>query len=157
MHFFDPLVILSSGVEFISVKDLQFVRQIGQGHHGVIFSAKHVPTGRYMAVKEIPIETAGIDFKQVVAELSVLAKSNSPHIINFYGCFLHSTSVFLCLELMDVGSLSRLIRHQQGNPIPSPVLAAIAYQVIQGMEFLRTELHMAHRGKLCDRNAGFRY
>lgn len=62
-----------------------------------------------------------------MTELDVLARAETPYIIDFLGAFHNRSSIFLCLEYMDAGSMEQLF--QSGGPLPENVLAAMAYSV----------------------------
>lgn len=78
-----------------------------------------------MAMKQIRLEITEDTFQRIMLELDVLHRSHCPYIVDFYGAFFTESTVHLCLEYMDAGSLDRLY----GSGIPEPVLARIAESV----------------------------
>ena len=94
------------------------------------------------------MEVTSADMKQVLAELDILATCKSPYIVEFYGAFYSRSSVYLCIENMDYGSLNKMIRESKDNSlrIPEHVLVAISYSVIKALYFLSEELSIMHRG-----------
>ena len=59
-------------------------------------------------MKEIRLELDQAKFDQIVMELQILHNANSPYIVKFYGAFYVETTVFICMEYMDCGSLDKL-------------------------------------------------
>lgn len=94
-----------------------------------------------MAMKQIKIEISDSAFSQILMELDVLHRSRSPFIIDFYGAFFLESSVYICMEFMDAGSLDKLY----GAGISEPVLGNIACAVVSGLRFLKQELQVIHR------------
>jgi mitogen-activated protein kinase kinase len=94
-------------------------------------------------MKEIRLELTHDRMRQIMMELDILHKSHSPYIVDFYGAFFIDTCVYICMELMDAGSLDRLYPPF----IPESVLSKIAISVIKGLRYLKDDLSIIHRGK----------
>jgi mitogen-activated protein kinase kinase len=80
---------------------------------------------RCALLQEIQLATGNVALRNIGVEVNVLHRSQSPYIVKFFGCFLAQTSVYLCMEFMDYGSLDRLF----AGGVPEPVLGKIAYAV----------------------------
>lgn len=66
---------------------------------------------------------------QLVTELKILNRaSRSAFVVDFYGSFIYRSSLFLCLEYMDLGSLEDVMATI--GKIPVSVLSAIAFSVL---------------------------
>ena len=67
--------------------DFEKLSELGAGYGGVVHCVKHKPTGLIMAKKMIHLEVKPAIRKQIIAELRILHKCNSPYIVGFYGTF----------------------------------------------------------------------
>ena len=68
-------------------EDFEKLSELGAGYGGVVQCVKHKPTGLIMAKKMIHLEVKPAIRKQIVAELRILHKCNSPYIVGFYGTY----------------------------------------------------------------------
>lgn len=62
-------------------------------------SVYHRPTKVEMAMKQIRLDISKSTMQQILMELEVLNRSNSPYIVEFYGGFFVDSSVYLCMEV----------------------------------------------------------
>ncbi|XP_026528837.1 dual specificity mitogen-activated protein kinase kinase 5 [Notechis scutatus] len=100
--------------------------------------ANHVPSGKILAVKVIPLDITLELQKQIMSELEILYKCDSSYIIGFYGAFFVENRISLCTEFMDGGSLDVY------RKIPEHVLGRIAVAVVKGLTYLWS-LKILHR------------
>uniref|UniRef100_A0A8B9LMX3 mitogen-activated protein kinase kinase n=1 Tax=Astyanax mexicanus TaxID=7994 RepID=A0A8B9LMX3_ASTMX len=108
----------------INEQDIQYQEQLGHGNGGTSCSNKdHV-----------------LLQKQIMSELEILYKCDSPYIITFYSAFFVENRISICTEFMDGGSLDVYRR------IPEHVLGRIAVAVVKGLTYLWS-LKILHRGE----------
>ncbi|KAF3990582.1 hypothetical protein FT663_01657 [Candidozyma haemuli var. vulneris] len=133
----------SSGSSFhISLDELQFLEELGRGNYGIVSKVLHKPTGVLMAMKEVRLELEENKFTQILMELEVLHKCNSPYIVDFYGAFFVEGAVYMCMEFMDGGSLDKCY----GNGVQDEAcLAYITECVIRGLKELKDQHNIIHR------------
>lgn len=133
----------SSGSSFhISLDELQFIEELGRGNYGTVSKVLHKPTGVLMAMKEVRLELEENKFTQILMELEVLHKCNSPYIVDFYGAFFVEGAVYMCMEFMDGGSLDKVY----GNGVHDEAcLAYITECVIRGLMELKDKHNIIHR------------
>lgn len=133
----------SSGTSFhISLDEFQFIEELGRGNYGTVSKVLHKPTGVLMAMKEVRLELEENKFAQILMELEVLHKCDSPYIVDFYGAFFVEGAVYMCMEFMDGGSLDKIY----GNGIQSEAcLAYITDCVIRGLKELKDTHNIIHR------------
>lgn len=111
----------------ISMDEFELIKEVGRGQYGLVLLVLHRPSGRLMALKDLQIELSEESMKNVLMELDVLMRAESPFILEFFGAFHNHSSVFLCLEYMDADSLEKQVSTR--GPIPENVLAAITFPV----------------------------
>eukprot|EP00158_Paraphelidium_tribonemae_P002966 Partr_v1_DN25807_c0_g1_i1_m2782 putative kinase kinase len=148
LSFKGKAVLHSHGVDFstgnsykINLTELHIREEIGRGQFGVVNKVFHEPTQILMAMKQIRLDITDSAFRQILMELEVLHRSASPFIVEFYGAFFLESCVYYCMEFMDAGSLDRLY----GKGLSQPVLAHVAWNVVQGLNFLKEHLNVIHR------------
>lgn len=98
-----------------------------------------------VAIKEIPVEHKE-SRDQFVKDLNVFLTSNSPYLVNFYGCFYKEGYLNEVIEYMNMGSLRDMINFNIKNNYLQPmetVLAELSYCVImvQNLDPRRFEIH----------------
>ena len=127
----------------VKLQDLRILEVIGRGSGGVVQRALHIPTNCIFALKVIPLDVTDKVRKQILFELRTLYEAQSPHIVRFHGAFFNEGSISIVLEYMDGGSLTELLARK--GPIPEPMIATIAQQVLHGLVYLHKHRHLIHR------------
>ncbi|CAH1796439.1 unnamed protein product [Owenia fusiformis] len=118
--------------------DLHIDQILGNGSSGTVYKAVHQPTRTPMALKVIQLDIAVEVQTQIISELEILYKCNSPYIIGFYGAYFIENKISMCTEWMDGGSLDKYGR------VPEPVLGRISLAVVRGLQYLWS-LKVMHR------------
>ncbi|CAK9439136.1 uncharacterized protein LODBEIA_P33600 [Lodderomyces beijingensis] len=135
----------SSGSSFrISLDEFEYLEELGRGNYGSVSKVLHKPTGVLMAMKEVRLELDETKFTQILMELDILHKCNSPYIVDFYGAFFVEGAVYMCIEYMDGGSLDQIFGNNIGVK-DEAVLAYITESVIRGLKELKDVHNIIHR------------
>ncbi|SMN22830.1 similar to Saccharomyces cerevisiae YJL128C PBS2 MAP kinase kinase of the HOG signaling pathway [Maudiozyma saulgeensis] len=153
LNFAGKLSLSSTGIDFsngsssrITLDELEFIEELGHGNYGNVSKVLHKPTNVIMAMKEVKLELDEAKFKQILMELEILHKCQSPYIVDFYGAFFIEGAVYMCMEYMDGGSLDKIY---DPNPeiggIDEPQLAYISNAVIRGLKVLKDVHNIIHR------------
>ncbi|KAJ8417509.1 hypothetical protein AAFF_G00223520 [Aldrovandia affinis] len=122
----------------INEQDIRYQELLGHGNGGTVYKAYHLVGKRVLAVKVIPLDITVELQKQIMSELEILYKCDSPYIITFYSAFFVENRISICTEFMDGGSLDVYRR------IPEQVLGRIAVAVVKGLTYLWS-LKILHR------------
>jgi serine/threonine protein kinase len=69
---------------------------------------------------------------------------DSPCLINLDGAFLEEVTVTMVLEYMACGSLEHILNQRNNVPFSGPKVAAIAFQILVGLEHLHNQ-RILHR------------
>lgn len=87
--------------------------------------------------------------KMVLNEVRTVFQARSDHLVQFYDAFHHEGSLHLVLEYCDMGSLEGLYqalrRPGAEHMMSEHVLAAILFQIVQGLTYLHKEKRAVHR------------
>lgn len=107
--------------------------QIGFGGMGVVFGATDRVLGRRVALKVVSASLADSqEFLQRFArEASLLAKLDSPHVVNIYDYGEQGGCPFLVTQYVAGGDLGALLRTR--GPMPPQLAAAVCAQVAEAL------------------------
>lgn len=139
----------SNGVDFfgsaksiqLSTNDILVQEELGHGNYGTVKKVVHRPTKVTLAMKEVRLALEESKFKQILMELDILHKCDSPYIVDFFGAFFVEGCVYMCIEYMDGGSLDQIY----GGGLEEDKLAYVAECVIRGLKSLKEEHNIIHR------------
>ncbi|KHC35357.1 mitogen-activated protein kinase kinase [Candida albicans P76055] len=135
----------SSGSSFrVSLDEFEYLEELGRGNYGSVSKVLHKPTGVLMAMKEVRLELDENKFTQILMELDILHKCDSPYIVDFYGAFFVEGAVYMYIEYMDGGSLDRIFGNDVGVK-DEYELAYITESVILGLKELKDKHNIIHR------------
>lgn len=145
---FDPRMESALGLDLQDIKDpvreLKRLQKLGQGASGTVEKHQHLRTGKIVALKIIPAgDISEPQRKAIFLELRTFAKCRSPHIVQFYGAFMHDNKIHIGLEFMGAGALSDILNVR--TIVPEPNLATLSWQVLDGLEYLHTDMKVIHR------------
>ena len=96
-------------------EELEYGKVLGNGAAGYVYAALHRPTGRKVAIKSINVFDKG-KRHQLVNDLRSLSNHTCPFLVQFYGAIFHEGFVKVILEMMDLGSLDKIIELAIKNP-----------------------------------------
>ncbi len=85
--------------------------------------AKHTPSKKSLALKEIYIRDNPEVAKGIILELRTLLECDHENIVSSYGAFLCSGNVTIALEYMNAGSLAKILT--LSKQIPEDILGII--------------------------------
>ncbi|KAL1496751.1 hypothetical protein AB1Y20_014341 [Prymnesium parvum] len=137
-------------VSNLRLEDVEMGRVLGRGNSSRVYMAKHLQTGKVLAMKVLQeeVEISRESRHQVVNEIKTVFNAKSDHLVAFYDAFLHEGCIYLALEYMDCGSLEGMISVASYTParcMPEEVAAMVLFQVLQGLTYLHKERHAVHR------------
>ncbi|KAI8377939.1 kinase-like domain-containing protein [Radiomyces spectabilis] len=142
----DTLRDLEIGVELrldLRPEDLQPLDELGRGNGGTVSKVLHIRTNTVMARKIIHVQANMTVRKQIMRELQFMHDCNSKHIVSFYGAFINGSTISICMEYMEIGSLDTI--YKKYGPISMPVLKKIAYAIVDGLIYLYDNHRIIHR------------
>ena len=135
MHTTEALVM----PEFIG--EYKCVETLGRGGFSKVFKAIHRSTGLGVAIKMIAKELFPRD--KLDRELEIMKQLDHPFCCSFYEFIEDDNFYYLVLELVEGGSLFTLLS-QFGVP-PEWRIRHFFVELVSAVDYLHTELHLAHR------------
>lgn len=129
-------------LQLITLEELETCGLIGRGCSGHVMKAKHHRTDALYAVKLVNNVHDKAKRDQMLTEIRTLYSVESPYLVDFYGAYFKDHALSIVLEYCEAGSLDKII--QQRAAIPERVIAAMAFQMLQGLYHLK-QTHHFHR------------
>jgi serine/threonine protein kinase len=123
--------------EFPSIAGYEILGVLGRGGMGRVYKSRHLNLNRLVALKVI-LDDADADPERVARfreEAKAIARLQHPNIVQIYEVGEHNGHPFLCLELVEGGSLRE---HMRGTPLSAPRAARL-------VETLARAVHAAHQ------------
>lgn len=120
----------------IFYEQIDIGEMLGRGACSVVLHGLHRPTGTTLALKVISLLDKN-KRDQLIREIVSLFDAQCPSIVTFYGAFYREGTITIALEYMDGGSLANVVA-QMGS-VPEHILAAMAYQILWGLAYLKHE------------------
>ncbi|CAO3665239.1 unnamed protein product [Rhizopus microsporus] len=127
-------------------EDVEPIQKLGEGAAGTVWKIRYKPTNQTMAKKTMTVDPDPQLQRQILRELSFLKTCESPYIVAFYGAFLEETTVSICMEYCEGGSLEDIYKraNELQGVIGETILANVAEAVCRGLIYLHSQ-HVIHR------------
>eukprot|EP00730_Choanoeca_flexa_P012473 TRINITY_DN4308_c0_g1_i2.p1 TRINITY_DN4308_c0_g1~~TRINITY_DN4308_c0_g1_i2.p1 ORF type:complete len:327 (+),score=61.06 TRINITY_DN4308_c0_g1_i2:180-1160(+) len=108
--------------------------RIGEGAHGIVYKAKHVESGRQVALKRVGIRRldAGLPVA-AVRELQALKQLEHDNIVTLFDAFAHGTAFILVFEYM-VTDLARIMQRSEMG-LPEAHVKAYSKMLLEGVAY----------------------
>ena len=124
--------------------DISTIMELGSGTGGTVSKVNYLPTNTIMARKIIHVEAKNSVRRQILRELQILQKCNSPYIVSFYGAFLEERDISILMEFMNCGSLDQV--YNKTGMVTEDVAGKIGLCTLSGLAYLYDEHRIIHRG-----------
>jgi len=124
-----------------SAKGYKILNAVGNGYFGVVWKAE-VLDGRHkaqhVAIKKLDLEKCGNakidDIRKNILLLNLL---NHTNILSYKTAFISSKDLWIVTELMEGGSVDRIMQHAYPNGLKDQALiATILKETLQGLKYL---------------------
>lgn len=127
-------------ISHFNLSDLEFGRTLGTGSFGRVQLVRHLPTGRYFALKKLR-KTEVIRLKQIEHTNSerrlLMSARNHPFLVQMYGTTQDAGYLYVLMEYVSGGELFSLLR--KVKTLPFFVVQYYAAQVILAFEHLHSQ------------------
>lgn len=124
-----------------TIGDYTFSQCLGRGGFSAVYHAIHNPTKMSVAIKIIP--KALFPPEKFARELELMRALDHPFCIAFYEFLQDEDHYYLVMENIEGGNL--LQRLNGLGSIPENQMRHIYCQLICALDYLHTEIHVAHR------------
>ncbi|MFO0881296.1 MAG: protein kinase [Gemmataceae bacterium] len=122
----------------------QVLSVLGRGGAGVVFKARHLSLGRFVALKVLRAGTlaSAQERTRFIQEAEAAARMSHPHLVQIYEVGQHHDLPYLALEYIEGGSLAERLT---GDPLPATIAADLA-------EILARAIQHAHERDIVHRD-----
>ena len=134
------------GARKVNPDNLTYGKELGRGASSYVQLVEERfedGTKRRLALKVLNIFDKNMR-TQLTDELNSLFAQDCDALVRFYGAFYKEGKISVALEYMDRGSLDGVLKRAPNGKIPEKVLAAITFQCLWGLAYLKHE-HRLHR------------
>ncbi|KAI5475177.1 transcription factor (Snd1/p100) [Pseudohyphozyma bogoriensis] len=132
----------------VTPETLKDLGRLGEGASGEVRKVLHLPTGLVMAKKTIQTSPNPKIHKQHLRELLFMRECEDPHVVQYYGGFLHDsdTQIAICMEYCEAGSLDSLYKKHKANGwrTGEKTLSKVAEGMLSGLSYLHSR-RIVHR------------
>lgn len=103
----------ASPVQQLGWHMFEFQRQLGRGASGTAELVRRKSDGMLLVMKVIQMGAEDSSDESVNNEVKILTKLKHPHIIGYYGCFVHNSWLHILMDYADGGTLEDVIKQTQ--------------------------------------------
>ncbi|XP_019871083.2 STE20-related kinase adapter protein alpha isoform X2 [Aethina tumida] len=122
---------------------------LGQGFDGMmaVHLAKHLPTGRMIALKRFNMDRIKEEAHLVEREIILTRQLQHPNIISYYLAFVHAAEVWVVSSLMAYGSCKDLLTRYFNEGLPEAAIILILKDVLEALDYIHKKgfIHRAIR------------
>lgn len=119
-------------------QDYEVLHKLGEGAGGVVFKCKDLSNKHFVAIKESRPD----DLEALKSEIAMMSFAEHENIVSFLDCYQYSGKVYIVIELMVGGCLTRLCGKDRNWT--EETMAYVLKQCFQGLEFLHASYRI-HR------------
>ncbi|EXB45111.1 Mitogen-activated protein kinase kinase 4 [Morus notabilis] len=128
---------LSASSADISAADVEKLNVLGHGNGGTVYKVRHKKTSLTYALKLIHGDSDSTVRRQLLREMEILRRTDSPHVVHCHGMFEKpSGDIAILMEYMDFGTLETILKAD--GTFSEPKLAYVARQVLNGLNYLHS-------------------
>eukprot|EP01084_Bolivina_argentea_P024457 45566_1 len=122
-------------------QNFRITEPLGEGAYGPVFAAIDNRDGQMVALKVMNFNPN--DCKDLLSEIDILQKCNSPYIVNFKDTFHKDNNIWLAMEYCDGGSILDVMKILNQN-LTELQTACVIYQSLKGLMYLHSK-QLIHR------------
>ena len=130
------------------IDNYEILQVLGEGSFGYVAKAKSRINHKIYAIKKLNFSSAQKkkEIQMVENEVEILKNLNHPLITKYYKSFKEGDCLYIVMEFMDNGDLSKLIKGHQTlkKPIEEERLWNIFIQALKSLEFVHSK-ELIHR------------
>ncbi|QEL16073.1 WD40 repeat domain-containing serine/threonine protein kinase [Limnoglobus roseus] len=123
----------STEVNLPAIPGYELLEKIGQGGMGVVYKARHLQLGRFVAIKLIPNadQVPRVLVERFFNEARVTALISHPNLVELFEVAPAGSTIYYSMELLPKGSLSDWLRRSAAVDLPRmlPILKKIVSAV----------------------------
>jgi len=99
-------------------------------------NSRNKKTGQTVAIKIIDLEASEDEIEDIQREIHVQLSVNSAHVVPVYGSFVLGAKLWIIMEFMSGGSISKLMKP---GPLDEQYIAVILRELLYALDYLHSE------------------
>ncbi|ESO07309.1 hypothetical protein HELRODRAFT_185461 [Helobdella robusta] len=118
-----------------SLDNYRKLEKIGEGTYGIVYKAKHLPTGNMVALKKVRLDSdpeVGVP-STTIREISLLKEIANPKIISLLDEVICFKAIYLIFEYLDC-DLKKYMDDNPGGLNPA-LVKSYMHQLLQGLHY----------------------
>ena len=130
---------------------VKLIRSLGEGHFSKVWEGLWnetikvaVKTLKHSDIKDSDIKYSDKEREAFLAEATVMKKLSHPRLVRLYAVCSLDEPIYIILELMPKGNLSKFLQSKDGKKLLFPELINICSEIADGMSFLEAN-NFIHR------------
>jgi len=126
-------------------KGYKILSRLSSGAFGQVYKAQKEGSDDFVAVKVMNLEKVSDKFKQkfLPRELAALIEVNHENVIQTYDIFRSNRKIYIFMEFAGNGDIAGYIKKH--GAMKEPLACVWFTQICDALNYLHTEVHMAHR------------
>ena len=124
-----------------NLSDFDILTQLGRGGFGSVAKVRFKLDNNIYALKIISKKNSNEKYND--REIEMFQKLKHPNIIKYYGCFEDDNNIYLLIEYMENGSLTKFIggksRNKYNAKIPNEMVWNLFLQSISGLVYIHSK------------------
>ena len=126
-------------------KGYKIMESLSAGSFGQVYKAINPKTNELFAVKVMNLEKCKKAFKEIFLprEMAAMIEVSHQNVIQLYDIIKSNKRLFLFMEFASNGDIAHFLK--KNGPIKEQKACIWFQQVSDGLNYLHTEVHMAHR------------
>ena len=135
------------------LKEYKKISLLGKGNYGSVYKVQHIKTKQYFAMKTISTfscekssQTNFTLLDSIENEIKILSQLNHPNITKLHCYFKSESTIYIIMELCDLGDLSSLIdmKRTKKQFFDEKEITTIMSQILNGLNYLHSN-NIIHR------------
>ncbi|BFZ55835.1 kinase that interacts with cdc31p [Savitreella phatthalungensis] len=117
---------------------------IGRGSYGVVYRGINRETNRLVAIKVLNLDTVEdevADIQKEIILLQSLRAGDAQNVVNYHGCFLNGTRLWIVMDCCEGGSIRTLMK---AGSIEERFIGVIVREVLTALAFIHKS-NIIHR------------
>jgi serine/threonine protein kinase len=109
----------------------------------VVDLVRHKDSGIMLARKTIYLEVNASTVDAILMEIKALHRCHCRNIVEFFGAYATKYGISICMEFMDLGSITDIINKH--GLLGEPQIGWVAVSVLKALRYLKEEMRILHR------------
>ncbi|KAK6199920.1 kinase-like domain-containing protein [Scheffersomyces amazonensis] len=130
--------------KYPNLDNYEIIDKMGEGAFSVVYKAKHIPSGRFVAVKILrKFQMDQVQKQAVLKEVTIMRQLSHPNIVKFIE-FIDSPTYYYIVQELAIGGevFTQIVKYTYFS---EDLCRHVIYQVAKAVRYLHEEVGIVHR------------